>query len=258
MRALWLTAGAVATAIALLISTASLWSMFASAREPREHTSRSIPLDHKAVQIRTGKGQVDLFITSGQAGELRIDRYLQWSKDRPTVTEDWDERTGTLLLDAVCRDHDQPQGPTCRASYTLFVPPEVDVEAGTVGGAVAADDLFGSVRLTSVAGDIRVTTLSGDLWARTGTGDVVAESLRGERADVEAGSGDLRVTFQSAPSQVRAVVRTSGDVDVWVPRNVYAVTAEGVNTTLSVRHDPDASRKIVATTKDGYVSVCCR
>ncbi|GAA4980822.1 hypothetical protein HD597_011764 [Nonomuraea thailandensis] len=258
MRAVWLAAGAAATVFALLVSTTLLWRGFAKARTPTDVTMRSIPFDGQELRIKAGKGQVNLWVLSGKAGELLIQRSLSWSRDRPTVTEDWDADSATLRLDAVCPGSDQPRGPICEADYVVAVPPETTLEAATSVGALVVSELFGDLRLTTVSGNVRVNALAGDLWVRTGTGRVDGDRLRSERADVEVGSGNVELTFRSAPSQVKATVRTTGDVRMHVPPSLYAVTAEGANTTLDVKMSPNASRKITVRAPDGLVSVCCR
>ncbi|NJP90365.1 hypothetical protein HCN51_13035 [Nonomuraea sp. FMUSA5-5] len=258
MRALWLAAGAVATVVVLTVSTVGLWNGFAGARTPTDVTIRSIPFDGQELRVKTGKGQVNLWIVSGKAGELLIRRSLSWSRDRPTVTEDWDASARTLRLDAVCPRYDQPDGPICEADYLLAVPPETSVEAATSVGQLTVDELFGDLRLTSVSGDVNVNSLAGDLYVRTGTGRVDGDGLRGARADVEVGSGDVELAFRSAPSEAKVVVRTAGDVYLQVPPTVYDVAVQGANTTVDVKHAPGASRKITVTAPDGLVNVCCR
>ncbi|MET7336233.1 hypothetical protein [Nonomuraea sp. NPDC005650] len=258
MRVAWLAAGAVATVIALLISTLGLWRGFARASIPEERTQRSIAFEQKNLRIKTGKGtQVDLTILPGKAGELLIARSLRWSRDRPTITEDWDSRSSTLRLDAVCPGEEQPTGPICMADYVIFVPPEIDLEAGTGNGILDVSDLFGKVRLSTVAGDVNVRNLSGAIWARSGTGNVDARGLDVEGADVEIGSGNVDLSFISAPTSVKAVVRTVGNVNLDLPTTVYDVTAEGVDTEIDVDRNPASLRKIVAKAPKGRVSVCC-
>ncbi|MEV4361429.1 DUF4097 family beta strand repeat-containing protein [Nonomuraea sp. NPDC049625] len=258
MRAAWLAAGAVATAFALLLSVGGLWRGVARARMPEENTQRSIAFEHKNVRIKAGKGsQVDLSILPGRAGELLIARSLRWSRNRPTITEDWDVRSSTLRLDAVCPGGEQPNGPVCWADYVIYVPPETDVEAGTGNGRLSVTDLFGKVRLSSVAGDVQVDNLSGTLWARSGTGSVDATELDVEAADVEIGSGDVNLSFVSAPTTVNAVVRTAGDVSLNLPRTAYDMTVEGNDTDVDVARNPTSPRKIVVRAPKGRVSVCC-
>ncbi|MEV1167741.1 DUF4097 family beta strand repeat-containing protein [Nonomuraea sp. NPDC049784] len=258
MRVAWLAAGAVATVIALLISTLTLWHGVARARMPEEHTERSIPFDHANVRIKTGKGsQVHLSILPGRAGELLVVRSLLWSRDRPTVTEDWDTRSGTLRLDAVCPGADQPNGPLCRADFMVFVPPQTDIEAATTSGDLVVNDVFGKLRLSSVSGNVHIDDISGTIWARTGTGDVDARGLDVEQADVEIGSGKVKLSFISAPTDVKAVVRTTGDIRLDVPKAAYHVTADAAESDIDVDQNSQASRNIVAKAPSGTVSVCC-
>ncbi|MEV4577869.1 DUF4097 family beta strand repeat-containing protein [Nonomuraea jabiensis] len=258
MRVAWLAAGALATAIALLLSVGGLWRGVARARMPEESTQRSIAFEHKNVRIKAGKGtQVDLTVLPGRAGELLIDRALRWSRDRPTITEEWDVRSSTLRLDAVCPGEEQPDGPVCWADYVIYVPPEIDVEASTGNGLLHVNDLFGKVRLSSVAGNIVVNNISGTIWARSGTGNVDATELDVEAADVEIGSGDVDLSFLSAPTTVNAVVRTAGNVSLDLPKTIYHVTAEGPDTNIDVDQNPASPRKVVVRAPKGRVSVCC-
>ncbi|QYC44760.1 hypothetical protein Nocox_36005 [Nonomuraea coxensis DSM 45129] len=258
MRALWLTAGAMATVLALLWSTAALWTTFARAREPVVTDLRSIPFDGDTVEIKATATPISLYVVPGRAGELLISRSMSWSKERPKVAEDWDPAAATLRLGTDCPGSDQPDGPLCRADYTVFVPPETDVVAGTTAGELVVDNLFGSLRLTSVSGPVRLDEVAGPVWARTGSGDIDADRLGGESADLETGAGEVRVAFTGRPASVRAVVRTRGDVSVVVPPAAYAVTASGTNVTLDIGRDMTAPRKIEVSTVAGAVSVCCR
>lgn len=258
MRAAWLAAGTVATVIALLISTVLLWRGFAKGRTPVDVTQRSIPFMKNKVEIEVAAGQVSLFILTGRAGELLINRTMRWSKDRPDITEDWDAGTSTLRLEAACPGADQPDGPVCRADYTIFVPPETDIVAGTTSGELSVHDTFGSLRLTSVSGHVRLNEISGTVWARTGTGNIDAHRLDGDQADVETGSGDVNLSFVNPPTSVRAVVRTRGNVEVDVPEGAYDATVNATNATIDIKRDKGSPRKIVATAKEGVVSLCCR
>ncbi|WP_188197464.1 hypothetical protein [Nonomuraea sp. SYSU D8015] len=259
MRAAWLAAGTVATAIALLMSTVLLWREFASARTPADVTQRSIPFMKDKVQIQAVAGQVSLVLMPGRAGELLINRTLRWSRDRPDVTEDWNARTSTLRLKAVCPGADQPDGPVCRATYMIMVPPETDIVAGTTEGMLSVENTFGNLRLTSVSGFIQIDGVFGTVWARTRTGDIEADRIDGEQADVEVGAGNVDLWFVNPPTSVRAVVRTAGAVGVNLPRTgAYDVTAEATNVTLDIKRDEQSPRKIIATVGDGSVTLCCR
>ncbi|MEO3870316.1 DUF4097 family beta strand repeat-containing protein [Nonomuraea sp. B12E4] len=255
MRAAWLAGGAVATVVALVLSTGLLWSLFADGTPPVDRRGRIIPFTRDEVRIQVGQGQVNLFVEPGEAGEMLVFRALRWSADRPTITETWEEHSGTLRLEAVCHHSDQPDGPLCVADYTLFVPPETRVEAATTSGALNVNRLFGGLRLTSLSGDIYVHDVAGAVWARNGTGDVTAEGLNGYQADVEVGSGNVRLRFRQPPMEVRAVVRTSGNVDVTVPDLPYDVAVAAANGTVDVNRDSRSARKITAAAPRGLVTV---
>ncbi|MEU6717642.1 hypothetical protein ABZ897_39770 [Nonomuraea sp. NPDC046802] len=257
MRAAWLTAGALATVIGLTLSTTLIWVGFARARTPSAFSERSIPFTQDEIRIKVTKGQVNVHILPGEAGELLVNRRLRWSGERPDVSDIWDTGTRTLRLEAVCPGYDQPEGPICQADYMLFLPPETDVDASTTVGDLNIDGMFGDVRLTSVSGTINAVRVSGDLWARSGSGLIQANLLKGDRADLEIGSGDVYASFADPPANVRAVVRTTGDVTVLLPEGDYDVTTEAARTALDVDKAPGAPRKVTAEAPNGTVRVCC-
>ncbi|WP_433515816.1 DUF4097 family beta strand repeat-containing protein [Nonomuraea sp. CA-143628] len=256
MRALWLSAGAVATVCALLISGTAFWDGFAHASPPTETTSRSISFKLSKLKVIVGRGSVNVSIHPGDAGELFLERSLSWSKTKPTVKEDWDGRT--LRLDASCPDTDERHLAVCEADYTLFVPVETDLEAESANGGLEVSRLYGNVRMTSESGLLRVTETSGTVWARSGSGDVRGSALTGGEADVETGSGRVDLSFDTAPTKVRAVVRTRGSVAVSVPGLAYDVDARAKNVDLDIRKDAASPRKITVQVPDGMASVCCR
>jgi len=253
MRALWLSAGAVATVFALLIAGGALWSGFAHARPPIETTSRTIAFKRSQLTVIVARGHMNVSIYPGEAGELSLERSLRWTKQRPTVKEDWDDRR-TLRLDVSCPGMDQPDAPLCEADYTLFVPEETDIEAESANGGLYVNGIFGDVRMTSESGELGVSETSGTVWARSGSGDVRGSSLTGGEADVETGSGRIDLSFATAPAKVRAVVRTRGDVLVVVPDLAYDVTARAKHANIDVKRDPTSPRKITIQAEDGFVT----
>ncbi|TDE56102.1 hypothetical protein E1295_11875 [Nonomuraea mesophila] len=257
MRAVWLSLGALTTIVALLGSTAALWEGFASTRMPEDTRQRSIPFSERKIKITSSRGDVHVSIVPGQAGEVFIRRSVRWTRERPTVTEDWDARTSTLRLDVACPESGRPEGPRCMADYLLSVPPETDIDAGTDRGTLSVSHVFGDVRLTSVSGRVRVNDLAGSLWARVGTGDIDAEGLNADSTDAEVGAGDVNLSFVSPPSDVRAMVRTSGDVSVYVNGGSYDLAVAARNSTLDIDKDPRSPRKITAEAPDGHVTLCC-
>ncbi|MGW2160002.1 DUF4097 family beta strand repeat-containing protein [Nonomuraea sp. NPDC001699] len=256
MRAIWLTAGAVATVAALLLSVLLVWNGFARATAPQERQVRSVPFELSTLKVTTGSGEVNVEIAPGPAGELTIARNVGWTSiDRPVITEDWNG--DTLRLDIRCGASRDPDGPVCRADYTLLVPFETGIEARTTVGDLSVGNVVGAVRLTTVSGDVRADGITGGLWARSGSGTVNGNSLLGTRADVETGSGDVRLDFASPPLTVRAVARATGDVELRLPPETYDVTTEGRRTEVEVDASTGAPRKVEARAPLGSVRVCC-
>jgi len=247
----------VATVFALLLSTMLIWRGFSRGRVPQETHRVSVPFELSALKITTGDGAVSVDINPGPAGTLLINRDMRWTSDeKPKITEEWDGRT--LRLDIRCDDSGALGSSSyCESAYTLFVPPETDVEAATTVGDLSISDMLGGVRLTTISGAVRADRLPGSVWARSSSGSVWASALSGGRADLESGAGDVRVDFMDEPAEVRAVARVAGDVDVRVPVGSYDVTAEGRRTEVQVDSSKDADRKIEARAPLGTVRVCC-
>ncbi|NUR93110.1 MAG: DUF4097 family beta strand repeat protein [Nonomuraea sp.] len=252
MRAAWLAAGAVATVFALVLSTLLLWHDFSRGRAPQEFHRRSVPFTQSELKITTGDSAVSVDINPGPAGTLMIDRSTLWtSVKKPTITEEWDGHT--LRLDTRC-ETDEPDS-ACESRYTLFVPPEIDVDAATTFGDLTISDVIGGVRLTTVSGAVEAHRLPGSLWVRSVSGRLSVNSLSGGKVDVETGSGDVHVDFMDPPVEVRAVARATGSVDVRVPPGSYDVTAEGRHTDVDVDSVDGAKKKIEARAPLGNVRV---
>ncbi|GGO64529.1 hypothetical protein [Nonomuraea cavernae] len=257
MRKVWLVLGAVTTAFTLMAFTIGMWHGFAKAKPPQESTRRSIPFALSKLRLDAERGNVSLQVLPGEAGELVLERSLRWSAEKPAVSEDWDGRT--LKLSAVCPGSDRFDPPLCEADYTLYMPPETDLEATTVNGRLDLTELRGDIRATSASGLVRVTGARGDLRIRSGTGDVHADGLTGDHVDVEVGSATVLLSFHASPSDLRAVARAAGDVHVIVPPELtYDVTTDALQVDADVLTDKESPRKITASTPDGDIFLCCR
>ncbi|MEV0144072.1 MULTISPECIES: hypothetical protein [unclassified Nonomuraea] len=256
MRALWLTAGTVITVAAVFVATALLWDGFANAEPPSELSRGSYPFRGSQVRLFVGEGVSTVLVQSGEAGAVVVERLVRWTLEKPEVTEEWG--AGTLRLGTDCPMTDRLRRTSCSVNYIIQVPPEASLEADTASAALELARIHGGVRVRSVSGDVRVNGTPGDLYVRSGSGDVDAMAIGGERADVEIGTGRVRLVFQKSPADVRAVVRTTGSVSVEVPREVaYNVSAEAPQVDLDVRRDSAAARRITASVADGLVDICC-
>ncbi|GAA2323428.1 hypothetical protein GCM10010149_90830 [Nonomuraea roseoviolacea subsp. roseoviolacea] len=256
MRAAWLTAGTIFTVAGLIISTALLFHGFADAEQPSETSQSSFPFQGSQVRLTIDEGVADVSVTTGEAGEVLVERWVRWSDRKPAVKEEWG--AGNLRLSADCAGTERMRARICEVGYNILVPPESSLEATTATAPLNLARIHGRVRVTSVSGDVHVDGVAGDLYVRSGSGDVEARTLGGERADVEVGSGGVHLVFRQPPAEVRAVVRTSGTVMVEVPRQAtYDVTADAPNMDLDVRRETGAPRRIIASVPEGLVDICC-
>ncbi|MET7463045.1 hypothetical protein [Nonomuraea sp. NPDC005501] len=256
MRALWLAAGTIATAAALFAATALLWNGFANAEPPSELSRGSFPDQGSQVRLFVGEGVSTVLVQSGEAGEVVVERLVRWTLEKPEVTEEWG--AGTLRLGTDCTMTARRRGTSCSVDYIIQVPPEASLEADTASASLELARIHGGVRVTSVSGDVQVDSTPGDLYVRSGSGDVDAMSIGGERADVEIGTGRVRLVFQKPPADVRAVVRTTGSVAVEVPQEAaYDVSVEAPRVDVNVRRDSGAARRISASVAEGTIDVCC-
>lgn len=130
------------------------------------------------------------------------------------------------LRDEILRVGPEPEG--VALDYTLFLPPEAEVEVEVGSGDVSAHGLAKTLRVTTGSGDVVLREVSGEVRVRcgsgdvelkrvfaalsicTGSGDITAHDIKGD-LDLETGSGDVRLT------EVQAELRISaGSGDVWV------------------------------------------
>ncbi|WP_327089659.1 DUF4097 domain-containing protein [Nonomuraea sp. NBC_01738] len=254
MRPVWLAFGAVTTVLILGFFTVVTFEGFGHARPPTEDKVRAIPFRGERLAVEAGEGVFNLNVVPGADGEIRLARTVEWSADKPRVTEEWD---GKKLSLAVACDRPEDMDIRCQASYVLFVPVEVEMEASSTAGSLDLRDLFGDVRARSVSGEINMSSIGGDVWIRSGSGDVMGNNLRGGRADAESGSGNIRLDFQEQPTNVKAVVRTEGAVEVNVHSGTYDVRVDGTTSKIRVKRDSGSPRKITVDAPDSTVSVCC-
>src|SRR5688500_14149945 len=117
MRAVWLAVGSVLTAFALLLSSLSLVAEFGRARPPMESSDRSLPYDGEQLAIDATGGDVHLMIMAGIAGEVRVERTMQWTQAKPAISEKWDGKT--LTLGTECRSEEIRDFERCFVNYSV-------------------------------------------------------------------------------------------------------------------------------------------
>lgn len=154
--------------------------------------------DRKLIQIDSIRGTLRL--RKGQAGQLEA-RVAQGVEVSFTV----DER-------------EDAQRVSCEGDCQLMVPPDVRVEATTVGGDVSAIDLPAELMIRTVGGSLRLrrtgsTTaerIGGELSAHRLKGDLMVDSVGGD-ALVDRADGDVRLRKIGADVRLS---RIRGTIDV--------------------------------------------
>jgi hypothetical protein len=248
-RSRWLIAGGVVTAVVLAVTCLYVWDWFARGEETRNQTYHQ-QVNRIVVDLSMG----DLTITSGEAGQVSVDRKLTWAMFKPQVEEKWDPGTQTLRVRFRCV-------PTitgkCSLSYTLGVPPDVPVEATTGAGDITVREMRGDLHLSATSGNVDVANSRGTVWAHSTSGSVKVHGARSQKVDAQTTSGDVDLRFAEAPGTVH-VKATSGDVNVAVPAGTsYFVGAQSRSgeQKVSIGSDPRAEHKINAYVGSGNVRV---
>ncbi|MFI5532450.1 DUF4097 family beta strand repeat-containing protein [Kitasatospora sp. NPDC051853] len=151
----------------------------------------------RVLVVDSGTGDVRV---SEEGSTVAVTERQEWRGEAPEARHELVD--GTLTLTYRCPDGD------CAVGYVVRVPAgtRVQVKAGT--------------------GSVRLAGLTGDVVADAGTGSVTAERLGSQRAELRAGTGDVRAGFAVAPARVRATAGT-GSVRLELPKGQeYAVDAE--------------------------------
>lgn len=208
---------------------------------------------HAVHEIDVATGSTDITLTSGTAGQVTVDRELDWTYARPNVVETWDG--DVLRIATTCPSGWDATG--CAAHYTIAVPSGVAVDGQVTSGNIAVHGITGGVRLTVDSGDFSTDAVEGDLWLRTTSGRITASGLRSSDVDVASTSGDVALDFAADPTTVRADVH-SGNLDITVPRSaaydVQASVRSGAPT-VDVTQDRGATRLISAQTSSGDLRI---
>ena len=255
MRTAWLIAGALVTVLTLVVTTVGLSRGIAMAQAPSEHTARTIPLPGNAqLRIEANGGHIRLAVHAGEAGVIVVDRQLEWTRDKPSVSEDWNGRT--LRLDSSCAPEWQ-QEETCEVDYRLFVPRETDIEVISSTAPVGVDGVYGDVRVTSVSGDVYAYDIPGPLHVRSGSGDVRGTTSCGPGPTWRWAPGGWRWISGSRRPGCGRWSRTSGDIDLNLPEARYDVSVMAPDASVSTDRSATSPRKITASTPQGEVDICC-
>ena len=252
-RRAWRLAGGILTPVLILLGTASLWACTGELTADSETQHQTYTHAVSRVELDLDDGEITL--TPGEAGQVVVERVLEWSDDKPTIEETW--VGDTLRITSRCGGSSMGIQPHCTVAYTIRVPADVTIDARTVASRIEVRDLSGSLRLLESSGDVSLTNTTGQLWVKTTSGGINASGLRAGQVEVQATSGDVELTFAAAPRQLAATTEAR-NVTIALPgADPYRV---GIETSsgerdISVRQDPGAERTIDVRTSNGDVQV---
>ncbi len=205
-------------------------------------------------QLQIDARNADVEIRSGDVREIQVQRNGGSDGLFSSGPEESYEN-GELELRASCGPISFGQ---CDANYVVVVPRDLRVRIEASSGDLRAENVTGPVDLKSTSGDVTVESASGDVVIESSSGDITAEDLRSGTVRAHASSGDIELSFATAPTTVTAET-SSGDVGVTVPDDTetYRVdtdTSSG-DTEIDIRKDQSSTRTIKAETSSGDVTV---
>jgi hypothetical protein len=259
-HAAWLLLGGILTGVTLSGCALGSWIVL-NGREKTRTEIQQQSYRHQATRIELDIENGDVSVAAGVAGQVSVDRRLEWSGSRPMVEENW--QGDTLHVHTRCPNVGLRQlgGNQCSTAYALRVPAGVAVEMTVHQGAIRVNDIQGELRLSTLSGSLDITNAPGRIWARSDTGSITATGLRCPEADVKAYQGDVNLRFAAPPELVKAAT-IMGNVEVAVPppgagQDGYQVRAEVTDgkRNIGVPNDANARHQVFATTDMGEVNV---
>jgi len=209
------------------------------------------PFSGSAVEVDVALGDVQ--IERGRAGEVAVSRNMVSGLRRPK--SDAEARGNTFVItDRACPLQRLFR---CDLSWTISVPPEVDVVVAAGRSDINVVGVDGSVKVAST-GKIDVAHVTGEVALVTHDGDIRAKQLRSERFVAISDEGRIHVSLDTAPRLV--IARTKrGEVEIEVPDGtgpyrVKAVTDDGLST-VTVPTDTNSDRTVSIESGAGNVFV---
>ena len=247
-RRAWVTGGSILAAVALVIGTVQIVSVFARERTTETQTFRAAAVRH--LDVRSPNGTVE--VLGGAVDEItltaRISHGLRGTRHEAALV-------GTVLR---VRSSCPFLSTWCGVDYRIVVPREVSVDVDVSNGRLIVRDVAGGVRAEAGNGAIELARLTGDLDVSTDNGRVESTGLRSDRVVARTSNGRVRLEFSEPPTGVEAR-SSNGRVEVVLPTttDAYRVDLDTNNgsTDVGVRTDPASGRSIVGRTHNGDVTV---
>jgi len=224
---------AIGVPVALALIIGNGFSLVTDIGMASYHVDRSIPLDHGRLVANTGGGDITVRQGAVSGGQARLTGTVQYSLVRPDFTVNG---TGINL-------HCRLFTGNCGLNATFGVPPGTALDLDTGGGNMNISGIQNTVTLTSSGGDVSLSDsgsaatvdsgggnlslsrLGGILKFTTSGGDVDGGDLTAPKTSVDAGGGNVALTFTKVPANIN-IISSGGDVTIVLPpgRTQYAVS----------------------------------
>ncbi|GLY01517.1 DUF4097 family beta strand repeat-containing protein [Actinoplanes sp. NBRC 101535] len=218
----------------------------------------------KVTDIVLTGGNGDVRVRTGTEATTKVQRVVTGGT---SPGSSYTLKDGVLSLTTDC-------GSDCRVSYEIEAPAGVTVrgemrsgdvfltQVGPVdlkltSGDVAVEDATSDVAVRSTSGDISVTG-GGAASLETTNGDIVALGTTGPMT-ARSTSGDIALNLASASSVTATVA--NGDIEVFVPRGDYRISAQsahGEATVMDLADDPKAANTLNLRASNGDITVTGR
>lgn len=250
LNTVWLAVGSFAAVFGLVLSTLQVVGVLA--HEEHDETIRIADPAVAVLDVSTAGGAVE--VVGADVDDIRIQARVS---DGLVATDFTQEVVGDRLRVRV-RCVAVIANAWCGARLRIVVPRSLEVKVRSHDDSVTVRGISGRVDADSSNGSVEAESLSGATLLRSDNGTVRASRLRTESIEASSGNGSVRLEFAAAPSS--AIARSdNGSVEVAVPRDEsrYDVVVESDNgsTESLVRTDPESTRRIVATSSNGSVTV---
>jgi hypothetical protein len=146
----------------------------------------------------------------------------------------------------------------CTVDFDIEAPPGTKLTTISGSGDVRVIGISGAIDTHSGSGDVRVLRVSGPITIRVSSGDVRGTQMKAGRVRARTGSGDVSLSFDTAPLNVN-VKAGSGDLHVVVPQDGASYVVEGKSGSgdrkIEIPQQPNTARVIEANTGSGDVNV---
>ncbi|MGR6922676.1 DUF4097 family beta strand repeat-containing protein [[Actinomadura] parvosata] len=197
-----------------------------------ESTSYQVTDKVTKLQLKSNAGEAVITETDGTA--VRVTETLHWRGDSNKPKPEHKVEGEALFVTYGCPSN----WGSCSVDYKIEIPKglPVDLDAGS--------------------GNLTLRDLTGEIDVHVGSGDLDAAGLGGKKVRADAGSGNIELTYVSAPDA--AELKTgSGDIVLNVPDGAYDVKTDvgSGDAEVTVKKDTASAHKLTLTAGSGDITV---